>query len=87
MCLLRGPSCIFIRNQSDFRLQVAVPWLKRLVAALSTTEALVWSQFIPREICSGQNNTGTGFSLSTSGFPCQYYSTNVPYTTLSTRYS
>ena len=45
-----------------------MPWLKRLVAALSTAEALFRSQVIPREICSGQNNIGTGFSRSISGF-------------------
>ena len=42
-------------------------------------EAWVRFQIGPCEICGGQSDTGTGFSPSTSGFPCQYHSTNAPY--------
>lgn len=38
-------------------------------------------------MCGAQNGTGTGLSLCTLVFPCQYQSTNAPHTSSSTRNS
>jgi hypothetical protein len=43
------------------------------------------SQVSECEIFGRQTGTVTGFSLGTSGSSCQYNSTNVPYSSSSTR--
>jgi hypothetical protein len=43
-----------------------------------TSEARFRSRVCPCGIFGGQRGTGTGFSPSTSVFPCQYHSTGAP---------
>jgi hypothetical protein len=45
---------------------------------LPTSEARFRSWVSSCGICGGQRGTGTGFSTSTSVFPCQFHSTGAP---------
>jgi hypothetical protein len=48
-----------------------------------TAESWVRARVNPRGICGGQSGTGTGFSPSSLIFPCQYHSTIILHTHIS----
>jgi hypothetical protein len=57
---------------------LAVLWLRRLVAGFSPRSSGFDSRVGPCVICDRQSGSRTGFSPSTSVFPCQFHSIGAP---------
>jgi len=57
----------------------ATTQLRGLVYQPFTTEARVQCHASPNETTGVQSGTGTSISPTTSIFPCQYHSTDAPY--------
>jgi hypothetical protein len=49
-----------------------------MAQAVSRRPLTAEARVSPRGICGGQSGIGTGFSPSTSVFPCQFHSTGAP---------
>jgi hypothetical protein len=47
-----------------------------------SAEPRVRARVDPGGICGGQSGTGAGFSPNSSVFPCQYYFTIAPYSSI-----
>jgi hypothetical protein len=66
---------MYLYCQSQSKKKGAVSWLKAVSRRPLTAETRVRARVNPCEICGGQSATGTGFSPSSSVFPCQYHPT------------
>jgi hypothetical protein len=72
--------CPLFTKSGRFHLYPILVFCKKsLFSTLDAAEARGQSQASPSRICVVQGGTVTGFSPSSSDFPCQYHSTNAPY--------
>jgi hypothetical protein len=62
-------------NENELSLAVGRVMSQAVSRRPLTAEARVRAWFNPCWICGGQSGTGTGFSPSSSVFPCRYHST------------
>jgi hypothetical protein len=73
---LGGPRDSLDVAKKTFRLLLTVMKGRAIAQVVSgrpfTAEARVRARVNPCGICGGQSDTGTGFSPSSWGFPCQY---------------
>jgi hypothetical protein len=68
---LRGVCCEYV-NYIPLSMKVGHAMAQVISCWPLTTEAQVCAQVSPCGIIGGQSGTGTGFSPSSSDFPCQY---------------
>jgi hypothetical protein len=81
---LWGMNWIFICNDSLIAMYIGCAITQAVSCQAVTTEAWVQSQVSPCEIGVVQIGNWIGFSPNSLVFPCQYHSTNVPYSSLCT---
>jgi hypothetical protein len=67
-----------VLNEWEVRLENSRAMAQAVSRRPLTAEARFQSRVSPCGICGGQSGTGTGFSLSTSVFPCPFHSTGAP---------
>jgi hypothetical protein len=84
VCLQRGTGLVFKCNSDQPLFLNGRGMTQAAIRRVLIAEAQVRSHGIAREFCGGQS-IGTGFSPSTSVFPCQYHSNNASYSSSPTR--
>jgi hypothetical protein len=77
-------SLIYVRDYFGLmRMRMAFTWFGEKPVPVPVRPPPV-PQMSPYWMCGGQSGTGQVFLVSTSVFPCQYFSTNAAYSSLCT---
>lgn len=85
MCFLCGMNSVFKCNSGQFSSLNGHTMTYTVSRRPVTAETWVLWQESPYEICGGESGTGTGFTPSTSAFPCHCNFSNAPYSFTCTR--